>query len=126
MKKIIFALIAGAAAMAAQAQVTGSPYVGVGVSAIDHNSKVPGATNMDSDGRTANGKIFAGWDFNKNWAAEVGYTDFRSADFNYNIGGVRNWGSTDGNSYYLAGKATHHFNEQFGLFGKLGVARTRI
>jgi Outer membrane protein beta-barrel domain len=126
MKKIIFALIAGTAAMAAQAQVVGSPYVGAGVSVIDHDAKVPGASNLDSDGRTANGKIFAGWDFDKTWAAEIGYTDFRSADFNYNIGNTRNSGSTDGNSYYVAGKATHHFNDQFGLFGKLGVARTKI
>lgn len=126
MKKIIFALIAGATAMAAaQAQTVPGPYVGVGINSVDNSANISGATNVDSDGRKTSGKIFAGYNFNNTWAAEVAYSDFRSADFNYNLNGNAGNGSTDGNSYYVAGKATTHFNDQFALFGKLGIARTK-
>ena len=63
MKKLIVALIAGAAAMsAAQAQTIQTQprgYVGLGVATADHeDSSVGGLTNFDSDGYKASAKIF--------------------------------------------------------------------
>lgn len=127
MKKLIVALIASAAAMsAAQAQTTAPrAYVGAGVATADHDFKLSGATNVDNSGYKASGKLFGGYDFNQTWGVEAGYTDFRDARVNYAIGGVNNSGETKGESYYLAGKATMPVNEQFSLYGKLGVARNK-
>jgi OOP family OmpA-OmpF porin len=108
MKKLIVALIAGAAAMsAAQAQTTMTQphaYVGVGVTS---------AKNIQSDDYKAGGKIYGGYQINQTWAAEAGYSDFGDQDFAN--------GTTKSSSYYLAGKATMPINEQFSAYGKLGV-----
>jgi len=108
MKKLIVALIAGAAAMsAAQAQdayTQPHAYVGVGVAS---------AKNNQSDDYKAAGKIYGGYQVNQMWGAEAGYTDFGD----HNAAG----GKTKGNGYYVAGKATMPINDQFAAYGKLGV-----
>src|SRR5438067_10068990 len=108
MKKLIVALIAGAAAMsAAQAQDTYTQprgYIGAAVGT---------ASNSQSDDSKASGKIYGGVQVNQTWAAEAGYTDFGDHD-------AAN-GKTKGNSYYVAGKASMPINEQFVGYGKLGV-----
>ncbi|MFC0251614.1 outer membrane beta-barrel protein [Massilia consociata] len=127
MKKLLVVLIASAAAMsAAQAQQTAPrAYVGAGVASADHTFKHSGATNVDTDGYKASGKLFGGYEFNQNWGVEAGYTDFRSSGVNYSIGGVNNRGETKGESIYLAAKATLPVNEQFSVYGKLGAARNK-
>lgn len=109
MKKLIVALIAGAAAMsAAQAQnftdIKPQPYVGIAAST---------AKNIQKDDYRTGGKIYGGVQLNQTWGAEAGYTDFGKQD-------VAN-GNTKGNSYYVAAKATMPINEQFSAYGKLGV-----
>ncbi|MCS0582931.1 porin family protein [Massilia pinisoli] len=126
MKKLIVALIAGTAAMgAAQAQTTQTQpraYVGIGVATADHeNSSVGGLTNVDSDGYKASGKIFGGYEFDQNWGVEAGYTDFRNANVNYSSNGVNGSGKTKGSSYYVAGKYNMPVNDQFSVYGKLGL-----
>lgn len=127
MKKLIVALIASAAAMsAAQAQTTAPrAYVGAGVASADHEFKMSGATNVDTEGYKASGKIFGGYEFNQNWGVEAGYTDFRKSDVSYSIGGANNRGETEGHAFYLAGKATLPLNEQFSVYGKLGATRVK-
>jgi OOP family OmpA-OmpF porin len=105
MKKLIVALIAGAAAMsAAQAQnfsdTQPHAYVGVGAST---------AKNIQSDDYKLGGKIYGGYQINQSWAAEAGYTD------------LGDHGATKGNGYYVAAKATMPINEQFSAYGKVGV-----
>ena len=109
MKKLIVALIAGAAAMsAAQAQnytdTQPHAYVGVGVAT---------AKNIQSDNYKAGGKVYGGYQVNQTWAAEAGYTDFGDHD-------AAN-GKTKGNGYYVAAKAIAPINEQLGVYGKVGV-----
>ncbi|WP_167759742.1 porin family protein [Massilia horti] len=127
MKKLIFALIAGVAAMgAAQAQSTtaGRGYVGIGVATADHSypSIVQGATDIKGDGYKASAKIFGGYDFNQNYGVEAGYTDFRRSDVSYSQGGIAHKGSDKGYGMYVAGKAMLPINEQLSAYGKLGVA----
>jgi opacity protein-like surface antigen len=127
MKKLIVALLAGAAAMsAAQAQSTaGGPlprtYIGVGVATADHED-FGGVTGYDSNGYKASGKIFGGYEINQMWGVEAGYTDFRKADFSYNAGtaGAGN-GNTKGYGVYVAAKASMPINDQFSGYGKVGV-----
>lgn len=108
MKKLIVALIAGAAAMsAAQAQTVDTQphvYAGVGLSS---------AKNTQLDEYKATGKVYGGYVFNRTWAAEVGYTDFGTESYAN--------GNTQGNSYYVAAKATMPINNQFGVYAKLGA-----
>ena len=124
MKKIILALVAATAAFGAQAATqTPGPYVGVGIANADHSADITGVSASHSDGWKTSGKIFGGYDIDQTFGVEVGYTDFRSSDYSYTLNGVNRNGSSDGKSYYLAGKATAPINEQFDVFGKLGVAR---
>ncbi len=123
MKKLIIAVIAVASTMGiAQAQ-TG--YVGAGIVSADHKYNIGGATGLDGDGYKASGKLFGGVDINQTFAVEAGYAHFGSADANYSIAGVPGSVSSKGHSLYVAGKATMPVNEQFSLFGKLGVARNK-
>ncbi|WP_026354861.1 outer membrane beta-barrel protein [Massilia niastensis] len=127
MKKLIVALIASAAAMsAAQAQQdTPRAYVGAGVNFADHESRAPGATNVDADGYKAGGKLFGGYEFNRTWGVELGYNDFRGADVNFTRNGVRGNGEAKGHAVYLAGKASMPLNDQFVAYAKLGITRTK-
>ncbi|NNG25059.1 outer membrane beta-barrel protein [Telluria aromaticivorans] len=127
MKKLIVALIASVAAMsAAQAQQTAPrAYVGVGVASADHDYRISGASNVDTDGYKASGKLFGGYEFNQTWGVEAGYTDFRKSGVNYTANGVNQRGETKGESIYLAAKATMPVNEQFSVYGKLGAARNK-
>jgi len=123
MKKLIFALIAGATAMsAAQAQ---SPYVGLGVSASDHTYKIGGGTNVDGDGWKGSAKIYGGVDINPMWAVETGFTKLTKADVNYNIGNARAGGEVDGRRAYVAAKASVPVNDQVSVYGKLGAGYTK-
>jgi opacity protein-like surface antigen len=126
MKKLIVALLAGAAAMsAAQAQTTTTQprgYVGIGAATADHKD-FSGLNNFDSNGYKTSAKIFGGVEIDQTWGAEVGYTDFRKADFNYSAAGTgtASSGSTKGYGYYLAAKGNYPINDQFSAYGKLGV-----
>jgi OOP family OmpA-OmpF porin len=109
MKKLIVALIAGAAAMsAAQAQnftdTQQRAYVGVGAVT---------AKNIQQDDYKLGGKIYGGYQVNQTWAAEAGYTDFGDHD-------VAN-GTSKGNGTYVAAKATMPINDRFSAYGKVGV-----
>ncbi|HBI69223.1 MAG TPA: hypothetical protein DDZ22_09435 [Massilia sp.] len=128
MKKLIFALIAGAATItAAQAQttITPRPYVGVGVSGADREYYVPGATINDTDGYRFSGKIFGGAELTENFGVEAGYTDFRKAGANYTLNGANARTEADGYNAYIAGKATKALNDKFSVYGKLGVTHTK-
>src|SRR5471030_2536947 len=94
MKKILFAMIAGATALsgisAANAADAGTAYIGAGVVGSHYDIKVPGAVSGDDN----NG--------DKGAAGSI---------------------HTDAHSLYLAGKGTLPINDQFNVFGKLGAAR---
>lgn len=121
MKKIMFALIAGATAMsAAQAQMISKPYVGLGVASAKH--ELPGATS--SDGTKAAGKIFVGADVNQTFGVEAGHS-MSKADHTYSLAGVNGTAETKTRRSYLAAKATMPVNEQFSVYGKLGAAHVK-
>jgi opacity protein-like surface antigen len=127
MKKIIFALIAGASLVSGAAMAQSKPYIGVGVATSDHEFKVGGATNVNAEGWKPSAKIFGGVDFTPTFGMEAGYTDLRKADhtFNYGIGNTAGTATTDGQRAYIAGKATMPVNEQFSVYGKLGAGYTK-
>ncbi|NVM76768.1 OOP family OmpA-OmpF porin [Duganella sp. SG902] len=135
MKKILFALVASAAALggtAAYAQsntqdAPGTAYIGAGVVGSRYDfSDAAGAGALSSDnhsGTKAAGKIYGGYNIDSTWAVEAGYTDFGKRSYNYTQGGAAGGLNTDAHSYYLAGKGTWPVARDFAVFGKLGVAR---
>jgi opacity protein-like surface antigen len=130
MKKLIFALIASAAAMtAAQAQTTAPrPYIGIGAATADHDYSLSGrgASNVNSDGYKTSAKIFGGVELDQRYGVEAGYTDFRKSDFSYTApNGAAGRGQSDGYGVYVAGKATAPINDQLSAYGKLGVAYSK-
>jgi OOP family OmpA-OmpF porin len=132
MKKLIFALIAGSAAMAAQAQTattatTTAPraYVGAGVAAAESEYRIPGASSVSSRGFKGSGKIFGGVEIDQTFGVEAGYTDFRKSRANYTVNGVPGVAEADGYGAYVAGKATMPVNEKTSVYAKAGVAHTK-
>ncbi|MFC0250559.1 porin family protein [Massilia consociata] len=108
MNKLIIALIAGVTAMgAAQAQSTaGRGYVG---------AAAVSAKNTTVDAHKADGKLFAGYQFDERLGVEAGWTNHHKTDF-----GVR--GSTEGYGTYVAAKYTLPINEQVSAYGKVGLS----
>src|SRR4051812_35205792 len=125
MKKIIYALIAGATVMSGAAMAQNKPYIGVGVASSTHEFNIGGASNVDAEGWKPSAKIFGGVDITPMFGVEAGYTDLRKADHSFNIGGTGYTGTTDGHRAYIAGKATMPVNEQFSVYGKLGAGYTK-
>lgn len=123
MKKALFALLSASAALTGVSAHAQSSYVGVGVTATPYEYSVNDAASSDhNNGTKAGGKIFAGYDFNKTYGVEVGYTDFGSKDYNYTQNGAAGKIGTDAHSFYVAGKASMPLTQQVSLVGKLGVA----
>lgn len=125
MKKLIFAVIAAAAAIGSAQAATPGPYVGVGVASADHTYKLPGTVGGNTDGFKASGKVFGGYEIDQTFGVEAGYTDFRKSSHDYTQNGVPGRAESDGHSIYVAGKATAPINEQFSMFGKVGVANNK-
>jgi OOP family OmpA-OmpF porin len=132
MKKILFALVASAAALggsAAYAQTNtqdaaGTGYIGLGAVASRYDMGQPGTSSTDNrTGTKAAGKIYGGYNIDSTWAVEAGYTDFGKRSYNYTQGGAAGGVNTDAHSYYVAGKGTWPVAKDFAVFGKLGVAR---
>lgn len=98
---------------------------------FDGGSFASNSANVaDSQDRTKNGYTgFVGYDFNRNWALEAGYT--RLGKFNYNYTGVNALAGATGqagytaSSWWLAGKGTVALTDRFDLYGKLGLAENR-
>ena len=116
MKKLIFALLAGATAAGAFAQ--SAPYVGLAVTGADHDLKIGGVNSTGSDGYKASAKVFGGVQLTPTFGVEAGYTDLREANHSFTIAGVPGSGVTDGKRAYLAGKATMPVNDVFSVYGK--------
>lgn len=85
-------------------------YVGVGAGESD--------TNVSGDSRKTAYKLFAGYDFDRNWAIEGGWADL----------GKPQWpqGESRETAWFLAGKGTLPISDQFDLFAKLGASWNKV
>jgi hypothetical protein len=57
---------------------------------------------------------------------EGGYTDLGSPSYNYSIGTTTGSLKSSSDAWYAAAKGTVPLNEQFSVYGKLGLARTHF
>lgn len=81
-------------------------------------------TTESKDNTKTGGKGFVGYDFNKNWGIEGGYTSLGKPEYKY-AGRSNGRDSQTLNSWSLAAKGTLPLNNQFDLFAKLGVTNNK-
>lgn len=85
-------------------------YGGFGIGSTDND--LPGAIDSSDTGW----KLFGGYQINRNFAVEGGYVD---------LGRVARPGAAfDSTALHVSGLAILPVNQQFSMFGKLGLART--
>lgn len=114
---IIIATIAAALAAPLAAQADNA-YVGANIGSAKQKLDTPDGSGTES---TTGYKLYGGYDYTKNFGAEVGYVDFRKVEGSDSGYGVSNKPS----AIYAAATGTLPLNAQLSLFGKLGVAYTR-
>jgi OOP family OmpA-OmpF porin len=115
---ILFAMLAALAGSAA-AQSQGA-YVGGNVGRAEQKASVDG---LGSDKDTDTGfKLYGGYNFTQNFGLETGYADLGKLKRSYFDGSV----SLEPTSVYFAATGTVPLDAQFSLFGKAGVARTKV
>ncbi|WP_167079696.1 porin family protein [Massilia aquatica] len=116
MKNTLALALLAVASLPLAAHAEGS-YIGGGVGRAEHKVAVNSiGSYKDSDVAI---KIFTGYNFDKNFGIEAGYSDLGEIE-------AGNTGiSVKGRSFYAAGTATLALNEKLSLTGKLGVAKNR-
>jgi len=131
MKKLIVLLACGACAVsAAQAQWYNQAlqpsryYVGLAGSSADSDFRVPGIAKAGDTDWNTSFKVFAGVEYDPFWGAEIGYTDLRTDDFHYRVGGINGSTTSRGYGAYIAGTGRYPIPNlpQAEVYGKLGVA----
>jgi OOP family OmpA-OmpF porin len=109
------ALIAAALALPVAAQTQAQSYIGASVGSSAQKYSADGSS--DTVNETAY-KLFAGYNFTKNYGLEAGYADFGDADSSGD--GVS--ATLKPSSVYIAATATYPVAPQLFVTGKLGVA----
>lgn len=129
MKPILNTLLFAAATVTAAAYsplaLADDFYVGVNlasrgkgeVNQVDRNGKVLHADSKDGGIPV---KLYGGYNLSPVLALEAGYQRFGSNHFDLPLGGQL---GTEAHAFYAGAKGTLALNEQWSLFGKLGVAR---
>lgn len=112
--KLVIALLAAAAPLAAHAE---GSYVGAGLGYAEQKVAINNFGTYDDNDLGV--KVFTGFNFDKNFGVEAGYTHFGKIEFGNTGTG------TEGRSFYAAGTATLPLGEKFALTGKLGIAKNR-
>lgn len=105
------------ASASALADVTPGFYAGVG---LGKASLEEDETGFDADDTAF--KVFGGYNFNRNFAVEVGYFDGGEPDDRFSIGTIE--ASFTGLNFSALGRLP--LNDRFSVFGKLGFASYEV
>lgn len=90
-------------------------YIGVGVA---------GSDNDTTDDWQAGAKIFGGYNIDRNWAVEAGYTRFGGKEFDLSTLPGYPKGNVKGANSYVAARYGIPLNDRVSAYGKLGVSYT--
>jgi OOP family OmpA-OmpF porin len=71
-------------------------------------------------------KLYGGYHLNQYFGIQGGYVDMGKAKASYNFSGVNGEVSSKVSSLYIAAVASAPLNDQFSIFGKLGISRNRV
>ena len=120
MKHTNIRITAMALALTMSGYVIAGGYVGAGIGQtnVDACSDLYAAGATTCDDEDTGFKFFGGYDINKNFAIEAGYTD--AGEVSASGGGGTATAELTALSLY--GKGTVPLNETFSLFGKVGLA----
>jgi OOP family OmpA-OmpF porin len=131
-KKILLASFAAAAFSSAASASAPGIYVGGNLGWSNTNASI---SDLNDRGFVARGDVKstgfawglnAGYQFDKNWAAELGYTNFAKTTATLtNFAPLNLTGSYNLSTYSLVAKGILPFDNGFGVYGKLGVAYVR-
>lgn len=120
-----------ASALTVSSVASAQVYVGgsVGQSMTSFNNEVkstdPGDSNSEEKTKTAY-KLFGGYNFNQYFAVEGGYADLGKPAVKQTWVDGSGKGTFKETAWFLAGKGTLPINEQFNVFGKLGVTFNHV
>jgi len=104
---------------AAQGRDTGI-YVGLGFGTSDHSDQCSGATaTITCDDSDKAFKIFGGYQFNRNFAVELGYTNLGEATATNNTNGIRITDEATAFEVVVVGMLP--IASRFSVYGKLGL-----
>ncbi|TMH39830.1 MAG: hypothetical protein E6H54_20375 [Betaproteobacteria bacterium] len=114
----VFGLAAAALALPAAAQMSmSSAYVG---GSIGQSKFKADCGSFSCDKNDTSFRLFGGYQFTRNIAAELGYADL--GKLKISGGGLS--GEIEATAWDLSGVFSWPFANQFAVFGRLGVART--
>ena len=125
-KQFTTAAVLALAVLCSSAACAAQPYVGASLGQADMDARVrlglaPGSDSSASETDTAY-KLFGGYQLNRNLGVEAGYVVHGKMKIPLS-GRIA---ALEPKSLYLAATGTLPLNEQFSLFGKLGVANNRL
>lgn len=132
--KIVFISMLGASSLVAQADTAKGWYVGVtgGQSKNKFESKdtskimVPGSLSTIKD-TDFSPSLFAGYQFNKTFGIEGGYTHLGNYRIHVTMpGGLAIAEKYNVDAWHAAATASLHIDEQLALFAKVGLVRTHV
>ncbi len=117
---VLVAAVTGALALPAAAQTgTSAFYVGGGFGQSKAHDWCSGAGGISCDDRDTAWKAFAGYQLNRNFAAELGYTNL--GQFTASAGGLTD--NAKVNVWELSALAAWPLMNQFSVYGRLGAYR---
>lgn len=120
--RLAFALGLAAAAFASSAAAQGAFYVGGGFGQSKAKDWCANAGGISCDDRDTAWKAFGGYQFNRNFAAELGYTNL--GEFKASAGGLTDNAKAD--AWELSALAAWPFMNQFAVYGRLGAYRANV
>jgi OOP family OmpA-OmpF porin len=101
-------------------------YIGGAYGMSSFSVDTTGITNPVVDDSDSGFKIYGGFQFNKYFGAEIGYTDFGKAGVSGSVLGVPFTANAGVTAYTFAGVGTLPLNESFALSGKVGLANWKV
>ena len=105
-------------------QPMAQPFVGASIGQSDIDDEVTAGliTSGSVDSKDTAWKIFGGYMFNRHFGVEAAYVDLGSVSYSGNFGGVPvTGGNVDVSGINIAALGSFPINEQFSIFGKLGL-----
>ena len=116
------ALIAGAIASAVALPASAQFYVGGGFGQAKAKDWCAQAGGISCDDRDTAWKAFGGYQLNRNFAAELGYTNL--GEFKASAGGLSD--NAKVNAWELSALAAWPLMNQFAVYGRLGTYRANV
>lgn len=128
MKKIAFvALLSACIATPALADNTGKFYGAVDLGSVSYSNVNGGPTGTTAFPNPGAFRFAAGYNITPMFAVEAGYAMIGNSIIDSNLGGgLTTQETVKSSSLQVAGVANYAINDTFGVFGKLGLANSKI